>query len=86
MIAGFLALEQPDTWSRAPPISAENVEKPRPQHGVSFLAAFAHLDVDQHPRAVDGGDPQTRDFLSTAGSFSGSLPKTIRSKASSVPG
>ena len=48
MIAGFLALEQPDTWSRAPPISAENVEKARRQHGVSFLAAFAHLDVDQH--------------------------------------
>ena len=62
MIAGFLALEQPGTSSRAPPISAENVEKARRQHGVSFLAAFAHLDVDQHPRAVDGGDPQTRDF------------------------
>jgi len=62
MIARFLALEQPDTWSRSPPIGAENVEKARRQHGVSFLAALTHLDVDQHPRAVDRGDPQTRDF------------------------
>ena len=46
MIAGFLALEQPDTCSRSPPIGAENVGKARRQHGVSFLCRLCPSRFD----------------------------------------
>ena len=61
MIAGFLALEQQTLVALAANRCGECREGAATTWR-SFLAAFAHLDVDQHPRAVDGGDPQTRDF------------------------
>jgi hypothetical protein len=56
MGAWLLAREQPEACSRLPLIGTENIEEARRQHGIAFLAAFAHLDVKQHPLAVDRGD------------------------------
>src|SRR3954469_9651869 len=41
---------------------AENVEQAWRQHRITVSAAFAVLDVDQHPRAVDRGDLQARNL------------------------
>src|SRR5271166_3140421 len=62
MSAWLLAREQPEAWPRSPPIGAKDLQEPRRQHGVAVLAAFARLDVNQHPRAVDRADLQTRDL------------------------
>src|SRR3954453_13995561 len=58
--AGFLAWKQPQSGPRPPPISAKNAQQARRQHRITVSAAFAVLDVDQHPRAVDRGDLQAR--------------------------
>src|SRR4051794_22147117 len=60
--AGFLAWKQPQTGPRPPPISAKNAEQAWRQHRITVSAAFAVLDVDQHPRAVDRGDLQARNL------------------------
>src|SRR3954447_6053718 len=60
--AGFLAWKQPQTGPRPPPISAKNAEQARRQHRITVSAAFAVLDMDQHPRAVDRGDLQARNL------------------------
>src|SRR5215210_2966522 len=60
--AGLLARKQPQTGPRPPPISAKNAQQARRQHRITVSAAFAVLDVDQHPRAVDRGDLQARNL------------------------
>src|SRR3954470_234595 len=60
--AGFLAWKQPQSGPRPPPISAKNALQARRQHRITVSAAFAVLDVDQHPRAVDRGDLQARNL------------------------
>jgi hypothetical protein len=51
-----------EDWPRSPPIGPKDLKEPRRQHGVAVLAAFARLDVNRHPRAVDRGDLQMRDL------------------------
>src|SRR3954454_10444909 len=60
--AGLLARKQPQAGPRPPPISAKNAQQARRQHRITVSAAFAVLDVDQHPRAVDRGDLQARNL------------------------
>src|SRR4051812_32801569 len=60
--AGLLAWKQPQSGPRPPPVGAENVEQAWRQHRITVSAAFAVLDVDQHPRAVDRGDLQARNL------------------------
>src|SRR3954465_14963292 len=62
--AGLLARKQPQTGPCPPSISAKNAQQARRQHRITVSAAFAVLDVDQHPRAVDRGDLQARNLRS----------------------
>ena len=67
-LEGIAAREQPSPRAANQPPIAQQVEQPRRQHRVAVFAAFALLDPDHHPRAVDiahlqrndFGDPQTR--------------------------
>src|SRR3954447_4859109 len=60
--AGLLAWKQPQTGPRPPPVGAQNAEQAWRQHRITVSAAFSVFDVDQHPRAVDGGDLQARNL------------------------
>jgi hypothetical protein len=59
------AREQPALRSRRLPPGAQQVEQVWRQHDVAVLAAFALLDADDHPLAVDVGDLE-RDHLGGA--------------------
>src|SRR6516225_4182782 len=57
-----LTREQPASRPALRPPCAEQQKKLRRQHGVPILAAFAHLDTDQHPLGIDVADPQHDDL------------------------
>ena len=40
--------KQPDAGARPPPVGAQNLKKPRRQHGIAFLTAFAHNSHEAH--------------------------------------
>lgn len=54
------ASEQPLARLYQAPVAAQDRQQLRRQHGVTVLAAFALLDPDHHPTAVDIADLQPR--------------------------
>ena len=54
--------EQPRRRALDHPPLAQQLEKPRRQHGIAVLAALALFDAQNHARTVDVRDLQVRDF------------------------
>ena len=71
-LARVTAREEPVLRAHGLPVAAQDIQQLRREHDVAILLAFALLDADDHPPAVDGGGLQANGFRdSQAGSVTG---------------
>ena len=61
-VAGVGAREEPLLRARSLPVAAQDIQQLGREHHIPVLAAFALLDADNHPLAVDGGRLQANGF------------------------
>jgi hypothetical protein len=56
------AWKQPLFRTNGSPVAAQDLQQLGREHHVPILAAFALLDPNNHPCAIDGGGPQMDSF------------------------